>query len=63
MDAVADPAQVLLPLHPRKTPPVFVWLNALVSMLFPSPPVFPLLLLLLLLLTQLENTTPLETEA
>ena len=58
---MAEPAQVLLPLHPRKTPPEFALLNALVSTLFPPPPVFPLLVLLLL--TQVDEMTPLETEA
>jgi hypothetical protein len=53
---VADPAQVLLPLHPRMTPPEFALLNALGLMSVPPSPVFPLLL------TQLENRTPLTDE-
>jgi len=57
---VADPAQVLLALHPRITPPEFAVLNALGSMLPPPPPPeFPLLVLL----TQLAIRTPLADAA
>jgi hypothetical protein len=55
---VADPVHMLLPLHPRMTPPEFALLNALGLMSFPPSPVVPLLVLL----TQLENRTPLTDD-